>query len=295
MLPVGERRATCGCPTVDSYRARMTIRRRTLIVVLGVVVTVGWAVAAAPAWAARTPDTTPSTTSPGDYRSALTARLAVEWGDPALAADLVGGFDDAFVASLEAKVPLGAVASSPLLTYRPARRAAKAFDSVVVYAFGYRDGADGTRAPGPTNEALADATRALLKRHPGLPVYAQSEIAEVLAEADLPGVVSIDPVVGPDGGLVYLSTAGVIAQARDKADAAGVDLGRIAVVAFSDHLGRSLLTTEAAGLDAGVAKGVALPTAYDPESAQPWTRDRRSYLATDLSARVATLGPSPAA
>ncbi len=50
-----------------------------------------------------------------------------------------------------------------------------------------------------------------------------------------------------------------------------------------------MLTTQAAGLDAGVAEGVTLPTAYDPVSAQSWTRDRRSYLPVDLLGRVATL------
>lgn len=270
----------------------MRARRGPLATTLGLMAAVGWVLAAAPAGAARPPD---PTGPPVDYRTALTARLADEWGDPALAADLVGGLDDGFLAALEAKVPLAAVASSPLLTYRPERRPAKMFDSAVVYAFGYRDGVDGAREPGPTNEALAASTRALLKRHPGLPVFAQSEIAEVLTAAGVPGVTSIDPVVGPDGQTVYLSTAGVIAQARDKAAAAGVDLGRVAVVAFADHLGRSLRTTETAGLTAGVAKGVALPTTYDPQSAQPWTRDRRSYLSTDLAARVATLVSAPSA
>lgn len=247
----------------------------------------GWAIGATPAWAARTPTTT--TTAPLDYRGALTARLAAEWGDPALAADIVAGLDPGLLATLQTKVPLGDVATSPLLTYVPARQPAKAFDSVIVYAFGYHDGPDGTREPGPVNEALAAATRQLLERHPGLPVYAQTEIAGILRAAGVPRVTSIDALVGPDGQPVYLSTAGVAAQTKAAAAAAGVDLGTVAVVAFADHLGRSLRTTEAAGLTAGVARGVGLPTAYDPQSAQSWTRDRRSYLATDLVARVATL------
>jgi len=32
-----------------------------------------------------------------------------------------------------------------------------------------------------------------------------------------------------------------------------------------------------------------MPTTYDPESPQPWTRDRVTYLSTDLLARLATL------
>jgi len=224
-----------------------------------------------------------------EYTAALTARLAREWGDPGLATDVVAGLDPGLRASLEARVPLAEVATSPFLSYRPASRPARAFDSVIVYAFGYRDAPDGSRAPGPVNEALAAATRKLRNRRPEIPVYAQTEIAQRLTDAGVPGVVSIDPVIGPDGQTVYLSTAGVAAQAKAKAAAAGVDLGTVAVVAFADHAGRSVLTTEAAGLDAGVAAQVRLPRTYDPESAQPWTRDRRTYLTTDLLGRVATL------
>lgn len=263
--------------------------------VVGLIVVVGCGLATPAAAGEPSPASTNWTTGPVDYPGALTARLSEEWGDPALAAEIVGGLDAGFLSALEAKVPLGAVATSPLLTYRPARQPAKAFDSAVVYAFGYRDGVDGSHDPGPVNEALAASTRALRKKHPGIPIYAQTEIAQVLTDAGVPGVTSIDPVTGPDGQTVYLSTAGVVAQAQDKAAAAGVDLGTVAVVAFGDHLGRSLRTTEAAGLDAGVAKGVRLPTTYDPQSAQPWTRDRRTYLGTDLVARVATLGSAPSA
>jgi hypothetical protein len=230
----------------------------------------------------------PRTTGPVDYATALTARLAGEWGDPALAAAVVAGLDPGLLTSLEARVPLASVASSPFLAYRPERRPAKAFDSVIVYAFGYHDGPDGTRLPGPVNEALAASTGQLLRKR-RVPVYAQTEIAQILVADGVPGVTSIDPVVGPDGQPVYLSTAGVAAQAKEKAAAANDDLGTVAVVAFSDHAGRSVLTTEAAGLDAALARGVRLPQTYDPQSAQPWTRDRQSYLATDLLGRIATL------
>jgi len=252
---------------------------------LGLVVATGLAVTVPPAAGAAEPS---PTAPPGDYRSALIARLAKEWRDPALAAEIVNGLDPGLLASLEGRVALAEVATSPFLSYRPQRRPAKAFDSVIVYAFGYHDAADGGREPGPVNEALAAATRTLLAKR-SLPVFAQTEIAEILAAEGVPRVTSIDPVAGPDGTIQYLSTAGVAVQAKAKAGAAGTDLGPVAVVAFSDHAGRSVLTTEAAGLDAALARGVTLPDAYDSASAQPWTRDRRSYLATDLFGRVATL------
>lgn len=265
--------------TTDTVGAVAAPRPRWTTLVASIAVGTLVVIVAAPASAADPPT---------DYRTALADRLADEWADRALAGEVVTGLDAAFLATLEARVPLADVATSPFLAYRPERRPAKAFDSVIVYAFGYRDGVDGARDPGPTNAALADATQKLLAKRT-LPVYAQTEIAEVLAARGVRGVTSIDPVTGPDGATVYLSTAGVAAQAAAKATAAGKDLGTVAVVAFADHAGRSVLTTGAAGLDAAVAKGVALPATYDPASAQPWTRDRRTYLATDLVGRVSTL------
>ncbi len=159
---------------------------------------------------------------------------------------------------------------------------------MVVFAFGNRVAADGSLAPGPTNEKLAAATERFVKQH-RVPVFAQQEIAERLDAAGVKHVTSIDPIVGPDGKLVYLSTAGVAAQVLAKAHAAGVDLGTVGVFAFVDHAVRSVLTAKAAGMKAAVPSGVVLPRTYDPESSQPWTRDRASYLATDLVGRLTSL------
>jgi len=142
--------------------------------------------------------------------------------------------------------------------------------------------------PGPTNEALAAATKRFVAKH-HVPVFAQSEIAEVLQADGVANVISIDPVVGADGKVVYLSTAGVADQIVSKAQAAAIDLGTVGVLGFADHVVRSVLTADAAGLDAAVPKGVRLPRTYDVQSSQPWTRDRATYLATDLTGRLATL------
>ncbi len=127
----------------------------------------------------------------------------------------------------------------------------------------------------------------MAKHH--VPVFAQTEIAGLLQADGVPDVTSIDPVVGADGKVVYLSTAGVAEQIMSKAQAEGVSLGRVGVLAFADHAVRSVLTVEGAGLHAAVPKGVRLPKTYDVESTQPWTRDRAAYLATDLAGRLATL------
>jgi len=223
-----------------------------------------------------------------DYPSALTSRLAKEYRDPALAAEVVAGLGADTLAQLEARVPLAAVATSPFLAYRSKRAPARAVDSVVVFAFGNRVGADGSVTSGPTNDALAAATKRFVKQHP-VPVFAQTEIARQLQTQGVKRVTSIDPEVGPDGRVVYLSTAGVADQIVQKAQAAGVDLGTVGVIGFADHVVRCVLTAKAAGMTAAVPKGVTLPSAYDPESGQAWTRDRKSYLATDLVGRLATL------
>ena len=259
--------------------------RRPIIAVrtLGLITVVGWSLAGGVAVASTT-----TTTAPVDYANALTSRLAKEYGDAALAKTVVAGLDAGLLAQLEARVPLSDVATSPFLAYRPKRVPARAVDSVVVFAFGNRLAADGALTPGPTNEKLAAVTKRFVKQHRA-PVFAQQEIAERLDAAGVKHVTSIDPIVGPDGKLVYLSTAGVAEQVLAKAHAAGVDLGTVGVIAFADHAVRSVLTAKAAGMKAAVPSGVVLPRTYDPESSQPWTRDRASYLATDLVGRLASL------
>ena len=232
--------------------------------------------------------TAPVHAAEGDYPSALTSRLAKEYGDPALAAEVVAGLSADTLAQLEARVPLAAVATSPFLSYRPRRVPARDVDSVVVFAFGNRVGGDGSITSGPTNDALAVTTKRFVKQHP-VPVFAQQEIAQHLQAEGVKHVTSIDPQVGPDGKVVYLSTAGVADQIVQKAQAAGVDLGTVGVIGFADHVVRCVLTAEAAGMTAGAPKGVKLAHAYDPDSGQTWTRDRKSYLATDLIGRLATL------
>jgi len=229
-----------------------------------------------------------STTAPADYRTALTHRLAKEYGDASLAATVVGGLSADLLSKLEAKVPLTQVATSSFLSYRAPRVPAGEVHSVVVFAFGNRLGADGTLEPGPTNVALAQATEKFVKGHP-VPVYAQTEIAQLLAADGVKRVTSIDPVTGPDGKVAYLSTAGVAAQVVSKAKAAGEQLGTVGIIGFADHAVRCVLTARAAGLTGAVPKGVVLPSRYDPQSSQSWTRNRAAYLPTDLIGRITTL------
>lgn len=253
--------------------------RRTPIALVVALLTI--VVGASTAFAA----STTTTTTPPTYAAALEARLAREWKDPALASEIVAGLGADTLASFEAKVPLGQVATSPFFTYRPKPIPAKSVDSLIVYTFGNRVDANGVMTAGPTNEELAKATKAFVKHHP-VKVYAQQEVAQFLQAQGVPQVTSIDPVTGPDGKIVYLSTVGVAEQAQQKGAT-----GTLGVVCFADHLGRCILTTQKVfgANDVGVPKGIMLPSTYDAQSGQSWTRDRKSYLQTDLMGRLATL------
>lgn len=230
--------------------------------------------------------TTTSTTAPATFADGLVARWTDELGDAALARQLVDGLGADGVAQSEALVGLDAVFTDPLVAMTPPTVPDDEVDSLVVYAFGNRVAADGTLSPGPTNEALAQVVEDFVAEHP-VPVFAQWEVAGLLAESGVGDLTSIDPDTGPDGEVVYLSTAGVAEKAVALAGQQGVDLGQVGVIAFADHAVRCVLTSEAAGMtDAAVPEGVDLPTEYDPESGQEWTRDRATYLLTDLRGRL---------
>ncbi len=215
----------------------------------------------------------------------LTERLSTEFGDEATARAVVANLSAEQLAQLEAAVPAAEIATAPQLSYLPDTTEGPV-DHLVVLAFGNRVAADGTVTAGPTNEALADSVESYVAEHP-TPVFAQWEVADILIERGVPDVVSIEPVVGADGAVTYLSTSGVTDQVVAAADAAGTDLGRVGVVGFADHVVRCVMTATASGIeDAVVVDGLALPTAYDPESGQEWTRDRFAYLTVDLSGRI---------
>ena len=239
---------------------------------------------------ATTTSSTPATTAPATFADGLLARWGDELDDPALAQALVDGLGPEGVSQLEGLVGLDAVLTDPLVGMDPPTVPDDEVDSVVVYAFGNRVAADGTLSPGPVNEALAEATAAFVADHP-VPVFAQWEVADLLTGSGVPDVTSIDPDTGPDGEVVYLSTAGVAEKAVGLAGEQGVDLGQVGVIGFADHAVRCVLTSRAAGMtDAAVPAGVDLPGEYDPASGQEWTRDREAYLLTDLQGRLLAAG-----
>lgn len=225
-----------------------------------------------------TTTTVTPTTVPATFEAGLLARWTDELGDPQLAADLID------------QIGPDAVFTDPLVAMTPPTVPDGEVDSVVVYAFGNRVAADGSLSPGPVNEDLAEVTADFVADHP-VPVFAQWEVADLLIDQGVPDVTSIDPDTGADGQPVYLSTAGVAEKAVTLADDQGVDLGQVGVIAFQDHAVRCTLVSQDAGMaGAAVPESVDLPSAYDPQSGQEWTRDQLTYLATDLQGRLLAAG-----
>ena len=223
------------------------------------------------------------TTAPATFREAFSAQLGADLGDVALATKIVDGLDDAVVAQLAAAVS-GDV-GDPLLSFTPSTVAAGEVDALVVFAFGNRTDDQGDLVPGPTNEALAATVSAFVAEHP-VPVFAQWEVAEILIAGGVPAVTSIDPEIDADGKLVYLSTEGVAEKAVELAAGEGSELGQVGVIAFQDHAVRSVMTAQGSGMTAAVPAGTELPSDYDPDSTQPWTRDRATFVSTDLAGRL---------
>lgn len=200
-------------------------------------------------------------------QAAIIAHLRQELGDAATAEALAG------------------IIEADTLSWRAPVIDVAQVASVIALTFGNRMLPNGNREPGPVNLALADIV-ADLHRRTGARVFAQWEVAAAL-QGRVPDtlVVAINPGRDERGEPVYLSTTGVIeAIARQAGDPAS--LGRVAVVAFADHLYRCVATCRRLGFDASAPDGVAMPTEYDPESGQAWCRDRIAYLLHDIMIRI---------
>ena len=229
---------------------------------------------------------TEPTQPPADFTEAATRRLASEFDDRALAEELVARFGAETLAAMEAAIGLDGASDSLLLAANAPTVDPAEIDSLIVYAFGNQVAADGALSPGPVNEEMASVVAAVVAQRP-VPVYAQWEVADLLIAAGVPGVVSIGREIDDAGNVTYLSTAGVADKAVELAAESGTDLGHVGVIGFADHAVRCVLTSRAAGMTADIPAGVRLPSRYDAESGQPWTRNRLDYLSVDIPARLA--------
>lgn len=198
----------------------------------------------------------------------------------ALISLLTQELDDAVLARAFSKIVL-----SDVLKWRPPTGAPKQMQTIVAYTFGNRIDANGNRAPGPVNEALADIV-VRLHEETARPIYAQWEVAEAIGtRVASKHLVSITPLRDVRAEPVYLSTGGV-ASAIVKRVGDPKRLGKVAVVGFADHIRRCVDTSRRAGMDAVAPTGYDMPAAYDVRSGQPWTRSRLAYLLHDVMCRV---------
>ncbi len=174
-------------------------------------------------------------------------------------------------------------------------------NSIVAYSFGNRpNAASGNTSgpgasqaalpdPGPINEELADVVHQIYQMKP-VKVFAQWEIASFLVskyQMNSTNLYSVEPIIASDGTITYLSTAGV-ASAIVAVNGTAAAMGTVAVVGHRDHAKRCIETSVAAGMNAFAVQGVTLPVNYDPQSGQPWTRNRELYVTYDMMAQIGT-------
>lgn len=202
-----------------------------------------------------------------DTNAILYRHLTTELHDPSIAQELTS------------------ILMDDILNWKAPTIAISHIDSIVAYAFGNRILPNGNRVPGPMNEALADLVIQLYEQTHAF-VYAQWEIAEVIGDR-IPAekIAVINPTLDAQANVVYLSTAGV-AAAVIKQCGDPQKLGTVAVVAFNDHLYRCIKMSRQSGIDAYAPLGYSMPNVYDPNSGQPWTRNRLTYVMTDIHARI---------
>jgi hypothetical protein len=174
------------------------------------------------------------------------------------------------------------------LTWRPDETPVQTVDTIIAFALGLREEVpdEPMAVAGPVNEDIAASVVALANQRPGVRIYAQWEIARVLhGKYNLANAVSIERQ-SDENGQLYLSTWGVAQQAIDDVGGDPSALGKVAVMAHTDHAWRCVNFCRALGIDAYVASGISLATGYDPLSVQPFTITADNWLIYDLALRV---------
>jgi hypothetical protein len=90
--------------------------------------------------------------------------------------------------------------------------------------------------------------------------------------------------ITPDGTVIYLSTDGVARKALVLSEEVGIRLGRAAVLGHRDHVERCRRTATKVGIEIVILPDEFMPSEYDAESGQEWTRSRDVYLKADAYA-----------
>ncbi|MDE2454220.1 MAG: hypothetical protein KGL43_11570 [Burkholderiales bacterium] len=173
------------------------------------------------------------------FQRRLLERMSAELNDAATAATEVSYLTDVF------------------FSFELPASDARSFNAILAFGFGNRaSGSSASPMPlaGPVNAAIAEAVFGLWRRNP-LPVYAQWEVAQVLAAKypQMNGMVwSLSPpVVAPNGSVSSPSLDAVVSAATALASASA--LGKVAVVSHRDLAKLAIQTARAHGLDAWAA------------------------------------------
>lgn len=221
--------------------------------------------AAAPAFASDAP------VSDAELQRQMLGKLTNELNDRATATDETGYLLDTF------------------FSWTPPTVAVTAINTIVAFSFGGRTGASAaTPVPGPVNEAIAD-TVFQLRQKVAAPIFAQQEIASVLASKYglTAGVTSIatpalaagSPIPTPDGVITA-----IVKQAGSAAA-----LGKVGVVTHLDQASLAVRVSNAAGMQAAVPAAFALPSLYDTSAQMPAMRRRDLYLLSNAGMQLAML------
>lgn len=211
--------------------------------------------------------------SDAELQRQMQGKLTAELNDQAVASTETGYLFDAFFSWTPPTVDAGLV------------------NTIVAYSFGNRAATGGaTPVPGPVNEQIADAVY-LLHQTVAAPIYAQQEIASVLAAKYglTSGVNSISTPAGASGVGVTVPTPEGVAAAIVKQAGTAAALGTIAVITHRDQASLAVQVSNAIGMKAAVPAGLSLPAAYDTSAQPPALRRRDLYLLGNLSARLGML------
>ncbi|AXF25230.1 Tat pathway signal protein [Burkholderia pyrrocinia] len=216
--------------------------------------------AAAPAFASDAP------VSDAELQRQMLGKLMNELNDRAAAADETGYLFDTF------------------FSWTPPTVEAAGVHTIAAFSFGSR----AAPVPGPVNEAIADAVFQL-RQKVAAPIFAQQEVASVLASKygltagvtsiATPAAIAGSPIPTPDG----------VASAIVRQAGSAAALGKVGVVTHRDQASIAVRVSNAAGMQAAVPAGLALPSVYDTSAQQPAMRRRDLYLMSNAGMQLGML------
>lgn len=154
--------------------------------------------------------------------------------------------------------------------YQPEGRIA---DADVVFALSMGYGLeDGQPAPGGSNRRLAEYIFCNCRQ---MPVFAQEEIALELAKLGYPGVIRSFGEIGE-----RISSYELLSQMVAEMHDPGREYFEPVVVAAAHHVGRVVAIARRLHVEPIIPSG--LPEAFDPSSAQRWTRGPILWILKEL-------------